>query len=87
MPMNFPDMNSLKMCGEVHKFRKPKKGESEASYREALADHVKPIDHIESMEIRTKVGWDKWSDKQGLDCLIDKAGADTVLDLFVKFCK
>ena len=62
--MDFPDMKSLIWCGEVHKFRKPTKDETEDSYRTALADHVAPRDFIESEEIRNKVGWDKFTEKQ-----------------------
>jgi len=69
MPMDFPDMKSLIMAAEVHKFRKPKKGESEDAYRNALADHVRPRDLIESQEIRHKVGWDLWGDKEEKDLL------------------
>lgn len=73
MPMDFPDMDHLKRTAEVHGFRQPyvtKPGdpvditESEAEFREALADHVQPIDSIESGEIRFKVGWDRWTDEQ-----------------------
>ena len=69
MPMDFPDMNSLKRCAECHDFRQPKKGESEDDYRTALADHVQPRDYIESLEIRNKVGWDKFSQAQNKDML------------------
>lgn len=62
MPMSFPDIRSLEMAAKIHGFRAPLKGESEADFREALADHVKPIDIIESMEIRTSRGWDEWTD-------------------------
>ena len=81
MPMDFPDLKSLKSCAEVHKFRQPKEGESENDFRTVLADHVKPIDHIESMEIRNKVGWDQWSQKQEEDCLIDRVGAGPISGL------
>ena len=84
MPMDFPDMDSLKRCAEIHKFRQPNQGESESEYREALADHVKPIDQMESMEIRTKKGWDKWSRKEGVNAMIDRAGAGPVMDMFSK---
>ena len=40
MPMDFPDMNSLKRCAEVHKFRKPKDGESEKDFREAFRNYL-----------------------------------------------
>ena len=74
MPMDFPDFNSLKSAGEVHKFRTPNKDETEDDYREALADHVEPIDFIESGEIRYRVGWDRWTEMQKRDSLI-RAGA------------
>jgi len=73
MPMDFPDMRSLIQAAEVHKFRVPRMApeplETEEEYRAALADHVAPIDFIESQEIRHKVGWDQWSDKQSIDML------------------
>lgn len=84
MPMDFPDMRSLKSCAKVHKFRQPQEDESENEYRAALADHVKPIDQIESMEIRTGRGWDKWSKQQGVTAMMDAAGAGPVMDLFFK---
>ena len=66
MPMDFPDMASLKRHADLitPKFRQPEEGETEEHYRNALADHVKPLDFIESQEIRNKVGWDKFSDSQ-----------------------
>ena len=67
--MDFPDMRALKECAQVHKFRPPAEGETEAAYRTALADHVMPRDFIESEEIRNKVGWDKWSPAQNRDML------------------
>lgn len=69
MPMDFPDMNSLKSCAKCWKFRQPRKDESEDDYRTALADHVQPNDPIESMEIRTKVGWDSFTPDQNRDML------------------
>ena len=73
MPMDFPDMRSLILAAEAHKFRAPRMApellETEEEYRAALADHVAPIDFIESQEIRHKVGWDQWSDQQNIDML------------------
>jgi hypothetical protein len=69
MPMNFPDMNSLKFAAKVHKFRQPNEEETEDEYRAALADHIAPRDFIESCEIRNKVGWDKFSKEQKKDML------------------
>lgn len=69
MPMNFPDMKSLINCAEVWKFRAPNEGESEQDYRTALADFVRPQDMIESQEIRTGKGWDKWNDNENRDML------------------
>ncbi len=84
MPMDFPDMDSLKSCAEVHKFRQPQENESENEYRTALADHVRSVDQIESMEIRNGKGWDKWSRIESVDAIMDKAGAGPVMDLFFK---
>ena len=67
--MDFPDMKSLIFCAKVHKFREPNPEESEESYREALADHVEPIDFIESCEIRNKLGWNRFSEEQNKDML------------------
>ena len=69
MPMDFPDMDSLKNHAEILKFRKPNDGETEQQYRTALADFVEPMDFVESMEIRNKVGWDKFSPEQEKDML------------------
>ena len=63
MPMSFPDIESLKQRAKVREFRQPEEGESEESFREALASHVGEVDIIESMEIRNKVGWDQWDDQ------------------------
>lgn len=60
MPMNFPD-EALKMTAQVFKFREQKEDESFDDFRLALHKHVKPIDHIESFEIKFKVGWDQWT--------------------------
>lgn len=79
MPMDFPDMNSLKNAAEVWTFREPLEGESEDAYRTALADHVQPKDLIESMEIRAKVGWDKFSPEQNLD-MIQRGARRNVFD-------
>ena len=62
MPMSFPDMASLKRAAEMWKFRKPNEDETEAEFREALADYVHSRDMIEAMEIRTSKGWDQWDD-------------------------
>jgi hypothetical protein len=64
MPMDFPDMNSLISAAQVHRFREPNKDETEIQYRNALADHVRPRDMIESEEIRNGSGWDKWDEGQ-----------------------
>jgi len=69
MPMSFPDMKSLKFAAQCHKFREPNEGETEAAFREALADHVKPRDFIESQEIRTGKGWDEWDARENKEML------------------
>lgn len=69
MPMNFPDMRSLERAAEVHKFREPLPDESETHSRQALHDHVLPIDRVESFEILFGIGWDKWTDTQRLQSM------------------
>lgn len=69
MPMDFPDMNSLKHAAKMWKFRAPNDGEQESSYRTALADFVEERDYVESLEIRNKVGWDRFSEDQNKDML------------------
>lgn len=69
MPRDFPDMKALISAAKDHNFRQPSDGEPEIEFRIALADHVRPIDFIESEEIRNSVGWDKFSEQQNLDML------------------
>ena len=69
MPMSFPDMRSLELAAKTHNFRPPNEGESEGDFRTALADHVKPIDRVESFEIRTGKGWNQWSEYEKLKFL------------------
>lgn len=69
MPMSFPDMKSLIRAAEAHHFRGPNLDETEEEFRKALADHVEPIDLIESCEIRNKVGWNQWNTPQQVDML------------------
>lgn len=69
MPMSFPDMKSLIRHAEMLKFRAPNPGETESEYRTALADFVRPLDFIESQEIRTGKGWDQWNDLENMDML------------------
>jgi hypothetical protein len=69
MPMDFPDMPSLVFAAKAHKFREPNPGEPEDEFRRALAAYVEPIDYIESLEIRNKVGWDRFTPDQNMDML------------------
>ena len=77
-------MDSLKRIAEVHKFRQPNEGESERQYRVALADYVEPIDFVESCEIRNKVGWDKFTDKQNTRMLERKMGSGKLFDILTE---
>ena len=77
MPMDFPDMKSLINAAESWQFRQPNEGETEESYRAALADFVAPKDFVESQEIRHKVGWDKFSTDQNMDMLARSARRNT----------
>jgi hypothetical protein len=74
MPMDFPDMDSLKLPAKAHKFREPTEGETEINYRTALADHVEPMDMLESMEIRSGKGWDKFNYNEENDLLVRSMG-------------
>jgi hypothetical protein len=49
MPMDFPTLKTLELAAKCHQFRDPLPDESEDDFREALADHVKPIDRIEAL--------------------------------------
>lgn len=69
MPMDFPDMNSLKAAARIHGFRIINNHEPEDEYREALADHVRSTDFLESLKIRNKVGWNKFTEEQNADML------------------
>ena len=64
MPMDFPDMDSLKHAAKRWQFRQPNDGELESAYRDELANFVQSKDMVESGEIRNKVGWDQWDDLQ-----------------------
>lgn len=69
MPMDFPDIESLELAADLHRFRKIKPEETEDKYRIALANHVANTNFIESEEIRNKVGWDKFTDEQNITML------------------
>jgi len=64
-------MRSLINAAKVHEFRGPSAIETEGHYRQALADHVKSRDLIESEEIRNGSGWDKWSEEH-MRALLDR---------------
>lgn len=68
--MSFPDLNALIYAAKVHKFRELNTDETEDEYRVALADHVQPIDLLESMEIRTGKGWDEFTDLENIEVLL-----------------
>jgi hypothetical protein len=70
MPVDFPDLDSLKEAAKIHKFRSINENETEDDYRNVLADHVSDVDFIESQEIRNKIGWDQWDSGQELDSLL-----------------
>jgi len=77
MPMDFPDLNSLKREAEMFKFRKPNDGETESEYRTAVADHVAKFDFIESEEVRNGCGWDRFSKDQNI-AMLRRSGIDFV---------
>lgn len=84
MPMDFPDLNSLKRAAQVHRFRQPYEDETEVRYRTALADHVQGIDFVESCEIRNGVGWDKFNDKQNTAMLERRVGSGELFKLMME---
>lgn len=61
MPMDFPDMESLRDAAKVWNFPQPHKGISEDEYRSRLATHVARTDEVEAHEIRTGLGWNWWT--------------------------
>lgn len=71
MPMDFPNMVSLIFAAQAHGFRKPRDNESEEIYRANLAYFVEMSgDRIEAQEIRTKHGWDKWTEDEKMNLLL-----------------
>ena len=70
MPMDFPDFNSLRNAAAMWEFREPMVDETEDLFRNALADFVADRDIVESMEIRAKVGWNKFSDRDNAEMLL-----------------
>ena len=73
MPMDFPDMKSLKRAAEMWQFRQPNDGEEEKDFRLALANFVAPKDFIESEEIRNGIGWNKFSDSENAAMVLRSA--------------
>ena len=83
MPMDFPSMESLTRRATQRDFRQPHEGETEAQYREAFADFMKDIDLVESHEIRGGCGWDRMTDQQTTEMLVDQVGGrEKLLKLF-----
>jgi len=74
MPMDFPDLASLTRHAKQRNFRQPHEGETEAQFRAAFADFMKPIDLVESMEIRTSRGWDNMNKVQTTEMLSQQVG-------------
>lgn len=79
MPMDFPNLQSLKDRAKSRNFRNCKDGETEDMYRQAFAKYMDSIDMVEANEIRNKVGWDKWTKGQKLVSLLDAMMADTTV--------
>lgn len=65
MPMDFPDLASLRRSYDDPKRVPYKAGESEAAYRERCAVYIETVwkDPVEAQEIRSGKGWDRWDDK------------------------
>lgn len=75
MPMNFPDMDSLKNTAAWRGFRQPQEGETEQQYRQAFYNFMVYVDSVEASEIRSGVGWDKQSPMSVLSAFADKSNA------------
>jgi hypothetical protein len=93
--MDFPDMNSLMQRATQRDFRQPHEGETEVQFRAVFADFMKPIDLVESMEIRTSRGWDNMNAVQTTEMLSQQVGglgelfkffmaAETMIDKVIK---
>lgn len=65
MPMDFPDLKSLRNSYDDPKRVPYKAGESEDAYRERCAVYMETVwnDPVEAQEVRSGKGWDRWSDK------------------------
>ena len=76
MPMDFPDLRSLKLSFDDPKAVPYKEGEPESEYRERCAVWVetKHGDKIEAMEIRSGKGWDRWNPTMETECLKKAVG-------------
>ena len=66
MPMDFPDLKTLRNHYDRPDAVPYKDGESEDVYRERCAVYMETVwkDPVEANEIRTKKGWDQWDDKE-----------------------
>lgn len=57
LPRTFPNTKALERLNrtldEKYRFREQNLSETDEDYRAAFADHMKPIDHMASLEIRT----------------------------------
>lgn len=82
MPMSFPDMESLKSRAQQRGFRQPNENETEAEFRNALADFMVNVDRVESAEIRTGKGWDEQQDDPA--ALLRAMGLGHVVDSIQK---
>ena len=72
MPMNFPDLASLRASFDRPKALPYREGESEADYRERCAvwSEERWHDHVQAQEIRTGKGWDQWKEADALGLLV-----------------
>ena len=52
MPLDFPDLQSVQVLAKGYKFRDIQDSETEADYRESLADYVTKFGFVEAQEIR-----------------------------------
>lgn len=83
MPMSFPDIESLKSRAVQRRFRQPNEDELESQFRKEFADFMESVDLVESMEIRTSIGWDEFNEKQKTNMLERKIGTGDLFQMFL----
>lgn len=86
MPIDFPDLEALRRSFDHPTMLPYRDGETEIEYRERCAvwSEEKWNDHIQAHEIRTRKGWDKWSQGQQMELLKRKLGPGALFNMMVE---